>query len=117
MRIQSVRVVPSWEDHFLCRVVVARALEDESRAVGVGTQDPHAVPAMPGSNLARAEHTPLRIEPEVGQSLEDTVEASRSEELGVFHEDECGSNFADHAEHLEPEARARPFEAGAFAGG
>lgn len=107
--------MPLWA---LLFAVFRDPLDFASPAVGVGTprKHPRTLSAMRGTTVGRGQHLPLRIEPEVGQSAEDTVEPGADKPSAVFHEHVPGSHFADHAEHFVPEPRARPFEAGARSG-
>jgi hypothetical protein len=81
-----------------------------SEAVGVG-QDEESVPSVGSANGSRWDTIPLRIIPERGQVPENAVESVVSECGHVFHEDEAGSNFANDAGKVRPEARPRPFDA------
>jgi hypothetical protein len=58
------------------------------------------------SDATRTEHTPLRIEPHLGQVAENDSESTRSERWRVFHEDVLRSYFTNHAGHFFPEAGA-----------
>mgnify|MGYP003424754695 CR=1 FL=1 len=65
----------------------------ESVATGVG-KDEHPLATVRGADLGRAEQTPLRIEPELGQRSENVSEIS-SELWHVLHEHEAGSKYAN----------------------
>ena len=53
--------------------------------------------------MPRSEHTPLRIEPHLGQVSEYTPEPPRSEHWAVLHEDVAGSYLVNDARHIAPE--------------
>jgi hypothetical protein len=55
------------------------ALVPYSDAVGVGSNNPNALSSMRRAGVARAEHSPLRIEPQRGQVSENTSKPSTSE--------------------------------------
>jgi hypothetical protein len=73
-------------------------------------QEEEPLPPMRGADLGRAEQSPLRIEPELGQRPTNEVEASNNEGSDVLHEDVLGSNLANDPRHLEPESRPLAFE-------
>jgi hypothetical protein len=83
-------------------------------AVGVPihTEDPDAVPLVRCPGVVRPQHSPFRIVPQRGQVPENSVESPRSEEWGVFHEHESGSNLANDPGELGPEAAALPTDSG-----
>lgn len=85
-------------------------------AVGVGSKDPQSLSQVRGAAVGRREHAPFRIEPEVGQRPENSVEPSNKEPWDVLHEDEARSHFANDTKHLEPEAAAGAVESGALPG-
>jgi hypothetical protein len=60
-------------------------------ALGVGSDDEHALSAMRCADTARAKHVPLRIVPARGQVSENVSKPSRSERWNVFHEDDSWS--------------------------
>lgn len=68
---------------------------------------------MRGANVPRSQHIPSRIKPERGQVTEDDSEPARSEHWGVLHEDVTGSNLANDASELAPEAGSLALDAGA----
>lgn len=68
---------------------------------------------MWGADVARSQHIPPRIKPERGQVTEDDSEPARSEHWGVLHEHVSGSNLANDASELAPEAAALALDAGA----
>jgi hypothetical protein len=69
-----------------------------------------------GTDVGSSYAIPLRVIPEKGKVGKDSVEAASSEGGNVFHDDVAGSNLADQARVLRPEARPRPFDACALAG-
>ncbi|WMB15593.1 hypothetical protein O4G19_01585 [Akkermansia muciniphila] len=87
------------------------------QAVGVGImcKYPDAFPDVRGSHVVRSQHHPFRIVPDRGQVSEYSSKPARSENWGVFHEDELWSNFANNAEHFPPQSRTFAVDAGAFA--
>lgn len=70
---------------------------------------------MRGSNGARSEHRPFRIEPESGKPFEDRSQSAGAESCGVLDEDERRLGFGDDAEHLEPETASGASETSATA--
>lgn len=58
---------------------------------------------MSGSNIARSESTPLRIEPERGKVSEDDFEPFRAEGGDVFNDDQSRLYFFDDTSKLLPE--------------
>lgn len=81
-----------------------------SDARGVGKNE-HPFAAVGRADLGRAEHTPFRIEPELGQRPEYSSEMS-SELWDVLHEDERRSKKANDAQELAPETGSRAVDAG-----
>jgi hypothetical protein len=68
--------------------------------VGVG-QDEEPRPSVGSACLERSEHTPLRIEPEVGQGSENGAEAPvRSEAWDLLQEDDSRSHHANEVEEV-----------------
>lgn len=55
------------------------------------------------ADVVRAEHRPLRIEPEAGQVSENVSEAPGKQPWDVFQEDEAGSSLANHPGDFRPE--------------
>ena len=49
-----------------------------------------------------AQHSPARIIPQRGQVSENSSKPARSEDWGVFHEDEARSHLANDARHVRP---------------
>ena len=82
-------------------------------AVGVGSNEPDSVSLVGSSGMSRSQHSPPRIIPQRGKVTEDHGKASANKERAVFHEDEAGSNLADDARHLSPEAAAFSGDTGA----
>jgi len=70
--------------------------------VGVGN-NPHAFSLVWRSDFFCREHTPLRIEPEAGKSLEDGDKSASTKVRGIFDEDVRRLNFLDDPLELEPE--------------
>ena len=84
-------------------------------AVGVPTSDPDAIAVMGGADVDRAEHSPSRMEPHLGQVAEYDSKPPRSEHWAVFHERVTGSNLEKDSSHLGPEPRAFTIDPGALA--
>tara|TARA_B100000929_G_scaffold271237_2_gene241980 strand:- start:7099 stop:7848 length:750 start_codon:yes stop_codon:yes gene_type:complete len=82
--------------------------------VGVG-HNPDSLSPVRGAQVICSQHSPLRIEPQLGQVSENSSEPARSESWAVFHEDEAGSYFANDPSHLAPQAGSLAIEAGASA--
>jgi len=73
-------------------------------------QNPDSLSEVRRSNVGRTEHSPLRIEPELGQVSENSVKPPRSERWGVLHVHESGSHLANDSCHLSPKAGALAIE-------
>jgi len=58
---------------------------------------------MRGANIGRSEHTPLRIEPEVGQVPEYCVEPEPNMPMDILQEDEARSRIANDSGDVRPE--------------
>ncbi len=58
---------------------------------------------MGGTHSGRGEHTPFRIEPEVGKSREDRIQSVKSKPWDVFKEYEGRLDFADDPLDVGPE--------------
>ena len=72
-------------------------------ALGVG-QHEHPLSAVGSSDLGRTNTRPFRIEPEVGQSSQESSKPIPGNEASdVFHEDEPGSHFANQPKELVDE--------------
>jgi hypothetical protein len=74
-------------------------------ATGVGT-DPEAVPFMGGAHAGCSQHSPSRIEPQLGQVPKNSGESGPPENkqpCAVLHFNSTGSNFANDASHLAPQ--------------
>lgn len=99
-RIASVSVVPE------CRplsVEYAAAPEDAlSFAVAVG-QHEESLPSVRRPDFGCGEHTPFRIEPELGKVAKDLGEPKRKMPADVFEEDEHGSALVNDSSDLGPE--------------
>ena len=95
------RVAPTaFVAFFTCRArhVIGSSPSFGFEAVGVG-QKKTSVPKVRRSDIGRAKSSPLRIEPERGQSGEHPSEPFAFDECGdLFHEDETGSNVANEPE-------------------
>ena len=63
---------------------------------------------MRGADGGRGKSKPFRVEPEVGKRTKDNVEASKSEDCHVLHENESRSHFANDPSELEPKAGTVP---------
>lgn len=85
-----------------------------SLAITVGHKE-EPPPEVRRSDLGRAEHSPLRIEPEAGQGCENVSEPSNNDAWHVFQEDETGSNLAKYARDVGPQP-ALVLEAATLAG-
>jgi len=85
-------------------------------AIGVGSKDPDSLSQVGGSDIGRREHTPFRIEPEVGQVSENSIHPPNKEPWHVLHEDVSRSNFANHSRHLGPESASGAVDTGLLAG-
>jgi hypothetical protein len=68
------------------------------------------------SNVGRSKTIPLRIEPEVGQVAENSVESSGNKGADVLHEDETRLHLGDDAGHFAPEAGLLSVDTRAFSG-
>ena len=88
----------------------------ESPAVGVGTKDPDPISFVWSADVSRAQHSPLRIEPHLGQVSEYTSEPPRSESWGVLHERVSRSNLANDSSELHPEPASLSVKTFAFTG-
>jgi hypothetical protein len=55
------------------------------------------------SNVGRSKTIPFRIEPEIGQVAENSVEPSGNKGADVLHEDETRLHLGDDAGHFAPE--------------
>lgn len=66
----------------------------ESPTVGVGTEDEESLAEVRRSDVTRGEHTPARIEPEVGQRPENSVKPTPKKPGDILKEDICGSHLA-----------------------
>jgi hypothetical protein len=71
---------------------------------------------MPGSDAGSGYNLPPCIIPEEGQIPENLVDSPLKERCDVFHDDESGSQFANEAGKLEPEARTVALESCSEAG-
>jgi hypothetical protein len=76
----------------------------------VGSKNPDSFSAVGRPGIASPQHTPFRIEPHRGQVSENPSKPSTSEQWGVFHEDEAGSNLANDPSKFRPQPRAFPFD-------
>lgn len=95
-----------------CKVLSSRPSDLESKAVGV-RQEPSSSsvvseyedpsPEMGGADVSRAEHAPLRIEPEIGQGSENVPHSLNKEPWDVLQEDEAGSHVANDAGDRRPD--------------
>jgi hypothetical protein len=85
--------------------------------LGVGSDDPDAIASVGKAGGVRSQHTPFRIEPHRGQVPENSSKPSTSEVWGVLHEDESGSNLANHTGHFAPEAGVLAVDAGTLSRG
>jgi hypothetical protein len=66
-------------------------------------QEEEAFAEMGGAHAGRAEHSPLRIEPHVGQGPQNRVESSSNKRYDVFEKDPLGSYLAKDAVDVRPE--------------
>lgn len=80
---------------------VSVSFERCASAVG---QDPEPLASMGRANIVRAEHTPLRIEPEFGQRPENGAEVFAGEKSKhVFQQRETWSYFTENSRRFRPE--------------
>jgi len=77
----------------------------ESAPVAVG-QDEDPLSSVGRSNVGRADTTPLRIEPELGQIGEDSGKSSSNKPRHVLQEDALGFHLANDPGDVEPQAGA-----------
>jgi hypothetical protein len=92
-------------------------LDFASEAVGVGTPDkPEALADVRRSNVGSSQHSPPAVIPERGQITEHSSEPPSKDCWAVLHEDEAGSNLANDARHVAPEAGPVSVNAGAGPG-
>jgi len=87
-------------------------------AVGVASHDPGAVTLVGSAGMVRANDSPLRIEPHLGQVSEYKSKPPplSNEVWRVLHEDVARSYFANDPGHLHPEARSLSSDACTLAG-
>jgi hypothetical protein len=88
-------------------------LFDASFFVSVGSNDPDPVALVRRSGMVRAQHSPPRIEPHLGQVSENSIEAPAGEEWRVLHEHVVRSYLANDSGHLAPESGLLAVESGA----
>lgn len=79
----------------------------QSRAEGVGQSSPipedkDPLSTVRGSHPFSRKHTPFRIEPCVGQAVEDFPEPRGEQPSNVFQEHECGLHVANNSEYVGP---------------
>jgi len=79
-------------------------------STGVGSKEEEPLSEMRRSDFGRAEQTPLRIEPLLGQSCEDVGKSSSNKPRHVLQEDESRSYLANDPGDVGPEP---PFVLGA----
>lgn len=71
-------------------------------AVAVG-QNEDPFPKVRRANLGRAEHAPIRIEPERGQVPENVPDSTSQEPWDVLQEDDPGSHLANDSRDVGPD--------------
>jgi hypothetical protein len=67
-------------------------------------QNPDSFPDVLSSGIVRAQHPVRSHVAQAGQVPKNSSESPRSEEWGVFHEDEAGSNLTNDPGEFRPEA-------------
>lgn len=72
-------------------------------AVGVGSKDPESLASVWQTDVVRSQHTPLRIEPELGQSSEHNSEVAPNKSGHVLQEHDSRSYLPNDSECLGPE--------------
>lgn len=70
--------------------VKMEALASPSDFVRVGNEE-QPLSCVWGTQGARRQHTPFRIEPDLGQVSENSTKSSNKERCHVFHDDVLGS--------------------------
>lgn len=66
-------------------------------------QNPQPLPPVGGANVGCGQSRPLRIEPEVGEILQNDVQSSLDQWWNVLEEGDGGSNLLDDAGHVGPQ--------------
>jgi hypothetical protein len=88
----------------------------ESDAVGVGSNDEEPFPPVGCTDGGSREHVPRRIIPARGQLSEKVAHPSKKERWAVFHDDDSGSNFANHAPEFEEQGAVLSVESRPLSG-
>jgi len=70
----------------------------------MAAHDPDPIPLVRCADVVRAQNSPFRSEPHLGQVSEYGSESPSSKNWAVLHECVAGSNLANDAGHLFPES-------------
>jgi hypothetical protein len=108
----------SVSDRLKCALLLSvfrEPLDLLSPLVGVG-HNPYSFAPVIGTNVGRADDSPLRIEPHLGQVSENSSKPPSNECCRVLHEHESRSYFANDPCHFHPESAALAVDSGAATG-
>lgn len=109
---------PVFAGPFVSLPSIDSGVGQELESSGGPSEDEDPFSSVRGSDIARAETRPLRIEPEGGQIGEHVVEPARKESSDVLEEHDVGPLHVDDSSELAPEPGSLSvLEAGSLAGG